>query len=329
MFIYTHTHKKLKTMLYKNGKPIDLESKFYKDEFAKMEKQYTFPVILRYRKDLVRNSVENKRLEFPNSLELPNVDIAIDPETRSQVEWAYSEAMPREKMDPSGRNKYMDYGILNLSFKNNSMMIKKEQMDLLYFLVKKSRWVEDSDNAKQVWGSVNGDYDKSKCYLRVENRELDAKELNDKEGLEAEVKRYLYGRGDRLTNEALVKVANAMFLEGMDRLDGEEQLRRAVGGAVKDNNKAMEEFIDFVENKGDVEGRNIIQEAFEKKLLMLHKGWVRHFDGQGKTGKQIFEPLSESSYKSETYEWFGAHPESMELLKEKVEKTRKAVEVSE
>ena len=234
-------------MLYKNDDgPIRLS----KADVASIEKHFhgKFPVKVVYPSErIVKSRLKHNVLpDKPNSI---SFDLKGTVKTNDGVEvWRYAEQVVADDL---GRKQY-----LPKKFRyNGARYLERTDIELIYFLLRKSSFCQGGDNEGKRVKFVFEDL-VSEAEKKAEKRETDNK-----------LATLLYNKETGLSEERLRLVAKAYFVRGVDDLTI-SQVRIILDGKVHKSKDGPEKFFDMVNADEELKARESIQKAVDMGLIV-------------------------------------------------------------
>lgn len=255
-------------MLFKNDVKFEIPEKERKELQA-----MTFPVIFKIPEEKwFKNSV-NGRKERPGAIIIPYEE-RVEDRDEGSVKWNFTKLPPVRTGD---NIRYYDDGEAAYIMTSSRMSVKKEQIDLLYFLLKISTVVKGSPMCKNP-------------QIMMEDTVMEAKGRNQARAMESEIKSALFGK-HRLDHADVVRLAKAFQVPMADTLHEDEvrdKLFDAVEGRQKDplRKDGYETFLNLSGNEERLEILGAIQKAKDMKRITFKSGkWLSLDDTGKKTGE--------------------------------------------
>ena len=265
-------------MLYKND--IIFELSRMPKEVEKVERYFhnKFPVKVVYPPErIVKSRLPHNRLpDKPNSISFDLKSI-VKTDTGTEV-WRYAEEV---LIDDHGNKKYTPK---KFRF-SGSRYLTRGDIDLIYFLLYKSEYCK---------GGVNQG---SRVKFMFEDLVTEAEKKAEKKALEAKIGNLLYSKEYGLDEEKLRAVAKAYFIKNVDTLTL-PQVRILIEQKIHASKGGTTQFFDMVDDDIELNKRNSIQRAIDKKIIfydMGRKSWFWN-TAEGKTELICKVPPSKSDY---------------------------------
>jgi hypothetical protein len=282
-------------MLYKNEEIYVLSTR--PEEIKAIEKFFhnKFPVKVVYPPErIVPSKLKHNRLpDKPNSM---SFDLKATVKTKNGTEvWRYAENVT---VNEKGVKKYTPK---KFSF-NGARFLDRNEIELIYFLLKKSQYCKGGDNEGRLVKFV------------FEDLVSDADKKAEKKSLEAKIGGLLYGEL-ALPEEKLRAVAKAYFVKNVDSLSA-SQVKIVLENKIHESKDGATRFFDMVNADDEIDTRVSIQKAIDMELLKFDankKAWY----WKTKEGKDIVAckvPPSKSATDS-LYEFYNGDESFREDLK--------------
>ena len=232
-------------MLYKNEEIYDLRMK--PDEIKSIEKHFhdKFPVKVTYPSDRIKPSrlPHNRLPDKPASISFP---LTATVKTKNGIEtWRYAENV---LTDSAGRKKYVP----ELFMLEEKKMLKRNDIELIYFLLRKSEFCLGGDN--------QGERPK----FMFEDLVSEAEKRVEKKLTQQKIDVLLFG-DMALPEERLREVASALWINVDDRTFA--QVRLDIDNWINKTKDGADKFFDLVNADEELDARNSIQKAINLKLL--------------------------------------------------------------
>ena len=240
-------------MLYKNEeiyKLVDTEIKAIEKHFHNK-----FPVKVTYTTDRIKPSrlPHNRLPDKPASISFP-LTATVKTEQGIQT-WRYAENVI---IDNAGRKKYVP----ELFILEGERWLKRNDIELIYFLLKKSEFC------------LGGDNECERPKFMFEDLVSDAEKRVEKKQIQQKVDALLYGEM-ALPEERLREVANAYFIANVDALSL-AQLKIRLDNIINSTKDGPDKFFLMVDADEELKTRSSIQKAIDAKLLycnVTNKTW--------------------------------------------------------
>jgi len=250
-------------MLYKNDVIFEL-SRFPK-EIEAIEKHFhgKFPVKVVYPPDRIIKSrlPHNKLPDKPNSI---SFDLMANVKTSTGTEvWRYVENVVT---DAKGKKHYLPKKFIF----NGARELKRNDIELIYFLLRKSPYCLGGDNMG------------SKIKFIFEDKVTEAEKKAEKKALENKIGLLLYNKEYGLPEEKLRAIATAYFIPNVGDLTL-SQVRLRIEDKIHETKDGVDKFFEMVETDKEVKSRGLIQCAIDMKLLHFDVGkrmWIWQTEGE-------------------------------------------------
>ena len=252
-------------MLYKNDVIFEL-SRFPK-EIEAIEKHFhgKFPVKVVYPPDRIIKSrlPHNKLPDKPNSI---SFDLMANVKTLTGTEvWRYAENIVT---DEKGKKHYIPKKFIF----NGVRDLKRNDIELIYFLLRKSPYC------------LNGDNQGIKVKFVFEDKVTEAEKKAEKKSIENKIGLLIYNKEYGLSEEKLRAIATAYFIPNVDDLTL-PQVRLRIEDKIHEKRDGVDKFFEMVETDKEVKNRGLIQRAIDMRVIDFDKGkriWI--WQTKGKQG---------------------------------------------
>lgn len=232
--------------LYKNDVPFELHRNPKELEAIREYFHNKFPVKVVYTPDRVVKSrlKHNTKPDKPNSIAFDLKAIVKSP-SGSEV-WRYAENVIT---DDKGRKKYIPQSFILFGEK----MLNENDIELIYFLLRKSSFCLGGDNQGPM------------TKFMFEDLVTEAEKKAEKKKIEAKVGRMLYD-DDGLSEEKLRSIAKAYQITGVDGLTI-NQVRNMLEVRIFAKPEGPKEFFSMAKNDKEIQSRKVITDAKDKGIL--------------------------------------------------------------
>jgi hypothetical protein len=232
-------------MLYKNDEQYKLNPK----EVEAIVKHFhnKFPVKVVYPPDRIVKSrlSHNKLPDSPNSI---SFDLKSVVRTDSGAEvWRYAEEI---RSDGKGNKKYTPK---KFRF-NGSQFLQRADIDLIFFLLKKSEYCLGGDNQGKM------------VKFMFEDLVSEAEKKTEKKELESKISMLLYNKEFGLAEEKLRAVAKAYFVKNVDMLTL-AQVKIVIETKIHETKGGAERFFEMVNADEELQTRGNIQKAIDMGII--------------------------------------------------------------
>lgn len=271
-------------MLYKNDEPyklaqpdIDAVKKFFHNKF---------PVKVVYPPErIVKSRLPHNRLpDQPNSISFDLKSIVKSGDKGAEI-WRYADDVI---VDTKGRKRYTPK---KFRF-NGSRFLKEEDIELIFFLLKKSEYRvlgdEELAKDKKLKQTTNPKF-------MFEDLVTEAEKKNEAKALESRISVLLYNKELGLPEETIRKVAKAYAIKGVDTLTI-AQVKILLDNKIHDKKLGgPDRFFDMVNADAELEARASIQSLEDMKLIHYDQGKTTWFwNATGEQGRTIIAKVSRS-----------------------------------
>ena len=271
-------------MLYKNDEPyklaqpdIDAVKKFFHNKF---------PVKVVYPPErIVKSRLPHNRLpDQPNSISFDLKSIVKSGDKGAEI-WRYADDVI---VDTKGRKRYTPK---KFRF-NGSRFLKEEDIELIFFLLKKSEYRvlgdEELAKDKKLKQTTNPKF-------MFEDLVTEAEKKAEAKALESRISVLLYNKELGLPEETIRKVAKAYAIKGVDTLTI-AQVKILLDNKIHDKKLGgPDRFFDMVNADAELEARASIQSLEDMKLIYYDQGKTTWFwNATGEQGRTIIAKVSRS-----------------------------------
>ena len=250
-------------MLYKNDVIYELSR--HEKEVEALEKYFhnKFPVKVVYPPDrIVPSRLKHNRLpDKPASI---SFDYKAIVKTDVGIEvWRYAENV---LVDGKGEKKYMPK---KFRF-NGSRWLKRNDIELIYFLLRKSEYCMGGDNQGTM------------VKFMFEDLVTEAEKKVEKKALESRIDSLIFNKDLCLPEERLRKVASALFIPNVESLTL-AQVKIVIDSKIHATKDGIDKFFDMVNADEEISARSSVQKAIDLDLLQfdtLKKVWFWRTEGE-------------------------------------------------
>jgi hypothetical protein len=227
------------------------------EEIKAIEKYFhnKFPVKVVYPPErIVPSRLKHNRLpDKPNSI---SFDLKATVRTKNGTEvWRYAENVT---VDGKGLKKYTPKKFIF----NGARFLDRNEIELIYFLLRKSQYCKGGDNEGRLVKFVFEDLI-SEAEKKVEKKSIDAK-----------INSLLYG-DLALPEERLRLLAKAYSIKNVDTLTF-SQVKIVLDGKIHESKEGADKFFNMVDGDQEIDIRVSIQKAIDMNILkfdITKKGW--------------------------------------------------------
>ena len=265
-------------MLYKNDIIFEL-SKFPK-EVERVEKYFhnKFPVKVVYPPErIVKSRLPHNRLpDKPNSMSF-NLKAVVKTNVGTEV-WRYAEEII---IDAKGNKIYTPK---KFRF-NGSHYLDRGDIDLIYFLLFKSEYCKGGMNQGKM------------VKFMFEDLVTEAEKKAERKAMEAKIGNLIYSNEYGMDETKLRLVAKAYFIKNVDTYTL-PQVRILIEQEIHKSKDGVSHFFDMVEDDIELNKRNSIQRAIDRKIIFYDMGRKTWFwsTPEGKTELICKVPPSKRDY---------------------------------